>query len=616
MTARTRIVVLSALAVAGLLAAVVLGARPAGPPPAQDQDQGAPVTAAAPTPLACAFVPGQQAAFHLESAVEARGVAQASPRDRVQTVLSWQVLADARPGEWLLRAALSSTELSQQLSSPAQRLGQPLDGAFIVRLGRDCRFLGTGYAREWQPATRRFVTTLLSTFEFALGPGVSWELEQGDGMGRYTARYAATRLADGSAQLQKMKARYRDDARQKGGGIQVQVVNAKASATLDAAGRWLQRASGTEQVRLSAQGSLLADLEQRFELRRDDGAFVPPDERVEAAALDWQDPFLMPTQVATSADPALLALPLDGALERFAAAYRKTAGGDALAAARFLAAWLQVHPEEAAALLARVRRDGLPEALRPAAFLALELCGTPQARAVLSSAVGDQGLAEMDRARAASALSDVPQPTPESARALVKAAGEPGSKLVSGGSVRALGHLLERTDALDPALHEELRTALRGALHAASDPSREVDVVDAIGNSGDEAFAPELGARLGDAAPPMREHAARALRRMEAPVAGPLLLERLKVEGDSDVRTALVDTLAALGVRDPSSLAVGAQLLPVEGSPNTRAALIRWLGAAADVPVARQGLIAWFHREQVPQLLQLIGRYLPVAALQ
>jgi hypothetical protein len=63
------------------------------------------------------------------------------------------------------------------------------------------------------------------------------------------------------------------------------------------------------------------------------------------------------------------------------------------------------------------------------------------------------------------------------------------------------------------------------------------------------------------------------------------------------------------GVRDPNAIAVANAQLAGQPAPEVRAALIRWLGTAADQPAARQALVAQFHREQVPQLQQLIGRF-------
>jgi HEAT repeat protein len=578
--------------------------------PPQQTSSGVASKAPAPT-VACAFEPGERAAFALQLNAQAAGVRDQG--DLFKAVLSWEVVSAPRPDEWLLRAAFSSTELRQLLSQPEQRVTQPLTDAFMIRVGRDCRFIAKGYSPHWKAATRRFVSTVLSSFEFALPPpppGLSWEIDQTDGLGRYSARYDAQELSGGGLRMSKVKTAYLGDHRAVGVDLRIQLVRAKAEGTLDARGDWLRNAHGSEQVRISVQGNVLAELEQSYQLTRDDARFVRPAPGVLIAALDWQDPFQMAVQAEEApVDPEIAKLSLEEALKRFAAVYGQTPKGDAYNAALFLAQWLKARPERADSLLAALRKGEIPEALRPAAFLALERCGTPQARAVLMTALADASMAEMDRARAASALSDVPQPTQESARALVAAASDSQPGLVAGTGVRAVGHLAERARTLDPEMQQELQQTLRKELAAARNDSRAIDVVDAIGNSGDPYFVPELQQRLADPSPAMREHAARALRRMAPSEAMAPLLARFEVETDPGVQTALADSLAELKVQEPGAIALANERLAVQPPPEVRAALIRWLGAATQQPAARQALIAQFHREQVPQLQQLIGRF-------
>ncbi len=566
----------------------------------------------------CTFKAGERFAFRLRFEAEASAADTAAPSDRFSALMSWQVVEEPKPGQWLIRAAFASPTLVQALTPLEQRVTQPLEASFFLRIGSDCRFEGKGYARDWQPETRRFASSVLSPFELVLrDTAASWELEQSDGVGSYSATYQATELPDGSTSVSRKKLRYHQDERASGFGFQAQLLLATATATLEPTGRWLERASGEERVRLKAQGAVLADLTQRFSLTRDDAAFVRPPAADEPAKVDWQDPFAMPSHTHPAPRPEVVAWSVGDALKRFEAVYRQTAKGDAYAAALLLAEWLRAHPEGAAALLAQVRAGAIAELLRPALFLALEQCGTPEARAALSSALGDHALTEMDRARASSALSDVPTPTRESAQALVAAARSDASKLVASTSVRALGHLVGRADTLTPALRGELAEALRVELVNAQNDSRVVDVIDAIGNTGDARFTGQVAPRLADASPSMREHAVRSLRQMPAADAAPLLLERLGQEADPAVRAAIVETLLTLGVRDEPTMTRAGQWLATEPAPAVRAALVRWLGAAAaELPVAKAALVAQFRREPVPQVLQLIGQYVSADELR
>jgi hypothetical protein len=362
---------------------------------------------------------------------------------------------------------------------------------------------------------------------------------------------------------------------------------------------------------------VLADLEQEFSLARDDAKFsqaLPTS--LDPADFRWDDPMTPEPEAEPTVDRGLLALSFEDAMARFSAIYRKAKTGDAYAAALFLADWLRARPERALELMAAIRAGKVPEELRPAAFLALERCGTREASTVLKEALGDRRMASMDRARAATALSDVPKPTMEAMNALANnarsapAAGDPEAQLVAGTSLRALGHLAERAEKVDPALHGEAIAELQRDLASARGSSRVVDVVDALGNTGDERLVPALQERLADPSPQVREHVVRAFRRMDSGEATGPLLARLAVETDPEVKAAILDTIASFGTPDTRTVELVAQALPAEASPAVRAAMIRLLGSAvASVPSAKVALVGQFQRETVPQLLQLIGKY-------
>ena len=614
---------IAALGVVAAAAALCSRSKPARTP-------SPPVASVAPEPMLpasageCTFALGDHAAFALESNAQAEG-APAGATDRVKSILSWEVVESPAAGNtWLLRAALSGTELAQNLSQPEQRVRDPLDTAFMLRIGRDCRFSGKGFAASWQPTTRRFVASLVDTFEFAFAvngapPRPSrWELEQTDGMGRYAARYEGTARDDGSLDVTRVKISYLTDDRAAPMGIRVQVVGARGLATFDAAGRWLRKADGTERVRILAKEQLLGDLTQHYALARNDDLFVHPDPGTGADTVDWQNAALMVAQSESKLDPGLASLPMDLALKRFAEIYTKVAKGDAYAAALYLADWLKARPEAAAELFRALRGKGVPDAMRPAAFLALERCGTPEARVVLSQALADRSMMEMDRARAATALSDVPQPTRANERILADMAAGSEPSVVSGTAVRALGHLAARHGVLEPGVADDVRKTLKQDLADAKGSSRTVDVLDAIGNSGDPSFLPDLDHDLTDPSPAIREHAARAMGLMPLDGTQDVLVQTLGTETDPDVRTALVQSLSQGGQDcDPRALTSGAQRLAAEPAPAVRAALIRWLGPCGkDQPGAKAALVAQFHRETVPALMQLIGQFVTAQDLQ
>lgn len=584
--------------------------------------------------LACSFELGDSAAFDMVSTVDATNAG--AQGERFASVLSWRVVGQSDAGAWILAANLSSTELGQNLTRPQDRLVEPIDAPFILHIDRDCRFTSLGFSPRWQPATRRLVTTMMRTFELIVASDRAaweWQSAQTDGTGTYAAAYRARRADNATWQVHKRKTVYRQArAGAQGLGIEVELSDAGVDATFDRGGRWFTKITGKERMRLKAQGRVLADLAQRFSIVRDDAKFSTAlPSQLDLAAFQSDDPFAIEPNADHPLDQTLASLSLTDAMERFRALYRqtkaktktKTKNGDAYAAALFLADWLRARPEKAAELLAAIRAGKVPEEMRPAAFLALERCGTPQARTVLIEALRDHGMAPLDRARAASALSDIPQPTRETMATLVASAheiptvGDQEGQVVVGTSMRALGHLAERAEKLDPSLYEDLRAELRGDLRSARGVSGVIDAVDAIGNSGDESFAASLKDRMADDSAEVREHAARAFRRMNPGDATAPLVDQLAIESDPSVRAAIADTLSALGVPAPGPVALVAQQLPSEPSPVVRASMIRLLGsAAASTPAAKVALAQQFQRETNAPLLQLIGTYLSADELR
>ena len=239
---------------------------------------------------ACAFEPGERAAFSLQLNAEATGVQDQG--DLFKAVLSWEVVAAPRPDEWLLRAAFSSTELRQPLSRPEQRVTQPLDGHLHdpsrARLSLHCE--GIPARLEARHASLRLHGP--RQFRVRRAP-TAIRAELGDRPDRWARslrspirRRGALR---GRAADDQGEDAYLADERAMGVDLQIELVGAKAEATLDARGRLAaQRASGREQVRISVQGNVLAELEQRYQLTRDDARFAragprSPDRRARLA---------------------------------------------------------------------------------------------------------------------------------------------------------------------------------------------------------------------------------------------------------------------------------------------------------------------------------------------
>ncbi|MFS8067552.1 MAG: HEAT repeat domain-containing protein, partial [Byssovorax sp.] len=160
-----------------------------------------------------------------------------------------------------------------------------------------------------------------------------------------------------------------------------------------------------------------------------------------------------------------------------------------------------------------------------------------------------------------------------------------------------------------------VHASLEKELSTAGDEGKTRLVLDAMGNSGDAAFADELETQLGTESASTRQHAAEALGRLDPVEAGPRLLDRLREETDPAVSTAIVGALRGSPTAD--AVALMSDKLAASTSVSERAAIIAWLGGASRArPEARSLLVAQFHRETNARLMQQIGTFVPAAALR
>ncbi|ATB44881.1 hypothetical protein [Corallococcus macrosporus] len=573
----------------------------------------------------CRFERQQTAAFSFASTATLDGVPSPRAEDRLQGHLSWVVVEETQPGRpALLRAALSGVDLEQALSQE-QGDAMELEGSpFYVRVDTRCRFTGLGFSPRWSGASRRLVSTLLESFEFVLpGDGSThWSAEQRDGVGTYTAEYRREAAPRGAtARLVRTKQRYQLDDTARRLGLRVQVLGASAEADFDAAhGGWPRRVEGQETIRIHFPGEAPQGFTHRFHLVREDGRFVSVSDAVTPGEADFAEVWASAPETPSPVDPALAALDAGTARSRFLAFFSGGEKSAVFPAARFLAGWLRAHPEQSALLLADLRRGAIDEAARSAFFLAFELAGTEQSRQVLADALVSRDLSALDRSRAASALADHGEPSRAAAELLLTQVRESDSPMVANVSLLGLGSMAGRTQPGDP-LRDELHAALRDELRRAAGSQEELAVLDAIGNSGGDAFRDALDERLKSGPAALRGRAAEALGRLSPEVSRPLLVSQLEREPSPGVSTTILRSLAHLAPGAAldltgAELALAGRKLATSTNVEERAGVIEWVGRAHGQPEARRVLAAHFPREPNVRLQQRIGAFVTPGELR
>ena len=547
----------------------------------------------------CRFQPAQQAAFRVSSTVSAAGQS-----DRFSGLMNWQV-DEVSDHSARIRAVFTDVYFTQEMTLPEERATSPEGLPFYLEVGSDCHILQRGFATAWQPASRMVISTLLDNFAFSLPlAAVShWQTENTDGLGNYAAEFVLKSEDPLTIQRHKLVHEVRGQADTF--GIKISLQQATAQATFSTATPlWWQTVTGQEQIRMKIPGQPEVTLDQHFTLQRDDARFAGVPALAWSQA-DFSDPYDVTVEAAalTNTQPSY-----DAARESLAAAVHDNPPRY-YDGARTLAAWLKEHPQDVALVVAELL-GGLPAAMRPTAFFALQLSGTEEARTALAELMNEDALSAADRARAASALADIGTPSRATADLLLQRA--ESADMAGNVSLLGVGSMMSRTR--DEELRRHLIESLQQRNSITAGRADELLVLDAMGNSGEAAFADTLTEKLGTGSAAVRRHAALALAKLPPEQASTALLEQLSVEDDPRVTTTLVKALTITGAGMDAVLPALDQRLTRAGD-NQRAAIVELLGQQ-NTDAARQLLAQQFKREKNARIQQRIGRYLPAERLR
>jgi HEAT repeat protein len=538
---------------------------------------------------------------------------------------------ERRDSGMLLALQLDELEGSAGAVESAPELQKQLSEPFFAVLEPGCRLRSFGFAKGLAPEVVNRLQGLMQGLSVSLSGSLdakAWASQEWDGSGLYTASYRRT---ERPLSFQKQRVSYVQPHASSFGvddSVDIRVLESNMQASLDADHAWLDTLEDRErlQVLTTKKGSFIADLIVTIKLKRseDDGGAAQL--VASKGELSWREENAAPiaTEAREPEPPAgMKGLPLDQALGQFAELYRS---GQGLRAIDFLKLYLRARPEMAAALVEMAKRREIPAELEPAVFHALERANTPEAHVALLSALSDEHTTD-NRARAAAALPDIAKPdrrTLDGLREMARVGkGENRSEtdLVRNAGTYALGRLESRVRVKDPELARETRAEIRGSLQRTNSVEGRAALLDAIGNSGNPEFIPDVKPLFKAESTVLRSHAVQSLEHMKPEATQGLFKELIEAEQDPQVRGAIAATFADQARRAntvaPTPVLDGAMdRLQREPDVRVRALLIDLIGPACKgSEAAMQSLVGQFNRESEPQMLKLIGKYVPAGKL-
>ncbi len=253
------------------------------------------------------------------------------------------------------------------------------------------------------------------------------------------------------------------------------------------------------------------------------------------------------------------------------------------------AAWMRLHPDSCAHLVAWFEDPRLTDLGRQLVLDVLSAAGSDEAQAAMRAAM--QTPASRDAALRGALVQRfvfVADPTPESARFVMgvydasRSAGQDG---VAFRAAAALGAIVEHLSGAD-ALAAEIDRRLRDDLASRRSPQESVALLLALGNARQEEDLAAIEAFAADEQPTVREQVARSLRRFDDPTASAALLELVR-DASPAVTRASFRALREQCLDDGDWETLARAVEQSDTTPRSYGALVDLLERRPDCDVAR-----------------------------
>ncbi|MGK3960036.1 hypothetical protein WMF38_44175 [Sorangium sp. So ce118] len=585
--------------------------------------------------LRCDLEPGERMAFAIRtsssyglSAPQVAGPGGSGDASRnghaLEGALSLRVL-DAAPA---VGAGRPTVTLAAVLEHPAASVGGLPDPALassfaepvLVRMDDACRITALAAPPSMPVSARNQWRMLLKMVEFVVpAPGAarSWTLDQSDALGTFSATYRRASEPGGAQKIVRKRNAYSALHQNIDQKMSANVLRTDATARWIPGAHWIHDAHIDEHIVLKMNGAVLADVRTTVEVEFRDVAdakgtfwsrdFDPMRYHFQPADRLEQDVVRLPYAERPPIE-GLGGRPFNDVLRDVGALLARQPQADFDGSLNLLVQYLRLDPAHAGVLIDRIRAGELPDSTRSVLFLGLQLAGGKEAHDALASASRDRRLGDMDRARAASALAEVPDPdgTVVDALLALRDGSDRGPVVMS--AALGLGTLASNA-RLDPESKQRIREHLEADLERAAGGEEIGTALAAIGNAGDASFRERVLGWTEDENPALAAEAYAALKKMDALPEPGALLDAFTGATDERLRSVLADAL--LGQRLGESEAERCIAL-LEGQPpaSVRAVLLQLLGTAAPHnAAAKEALIRQLQVESDRALLTLIGRH-------
>jgi len=458
------------------------------------------------------------------------------------------------------------TEINHALSAP-----------FRVRFASDGMPVAFEFPANISSQTRKMLENLAQTFQVSIDGSDTWVAQESNGNGSYEAVYKRS----GPLQLDKSKRKFSASPASMLAGANI---TSTEQLRLDPAYDWINVMKVDEELKTTGSAGPKMTISNHATLELQPGVqltLTPELWRFAAAAAA--------DNTAARITHPVPDISAEDARKQIQSTIPEldTAKQGRMVLVHRLRDLLRVDESLPAVLLDILQTQQLSDRTRADLYLVFEQAGTDSAQAALVSVFTDNSRwSSRDALRAIVAMGGIDEPNQDSIAALWNMAlnteSDRESQRVASAATFALGSLGNMMKVSSNPEYDSLRSSLlNNALSGANDKQRS-DYVVALGNTQDSTLAYEIVNLLDDDAPSIRRATAQSLGMLGVDQVADTLVSSYKQEDNSQVRSAITESLQSWTEPSDSAMAMFRQTVRIEADESTRYNIAVLLGENLD----------------------------------
>jgi HEAT repeat protein len=484
---------------------------------------------------------------------------------------------EAGHDEVLVGMRLSSVELKIN-DTVDTGINSALSAPFRVRFASDGMPVAFEFPAEVSTQNRKMLENLVRMFQVSIDGSDTWVAQESNGNGSYEAIYSRS----GPLQIDKTKRNFSAPPASMMAGAEI---TSTEQLRIDPAHDWIIAMSVDEKLKTAGAVGPKMTISNRATLELQPGVQLtatPDTWRFKAAAASVDDTVARITQPV----PDISAEEARKQIQSTIHELDKTKQGRIVLIHR-LRDLLRVDESMPAVLLNILQMQQLSDRTRADLYLVFEAAGTNSAQAALVSVFTDNSKWSVkDIVRAIVAMGGVDKPNSDSIAALWSTTqndvSDSNSQRVVSAATFALGSLGNTMNASSNLDYDSLRSSLlNNALSGGNDKQRS-DFVFAVGNTQDSTLAHEIVGLLDDDAPSVRRATALSLGMLGIDQTADTLVSRYQQENNSQVRSAIAESLQSWAEPSDSAMAVFRHTVRTEADESARYNIVVLLGENLD----------------------------------